>query len=401
MALFLLCSCERKENMKVSEGTLSFASFNIECDVTTKAAPAPGNYTIIIRNSEGDVAKTTTYTAVKADGGTVSLPAGSYTLEARSSEDEVPAAAFEQPVYGAGTDFVIVAGETTEIGTLTCTLLQCKVTVSYDDAFLATVTGNGKATVTVDPSAPLEYLLTYANGSVSYDQSAGYFAVNNGENTTMSVVFSGSIGGKSQKMTATLVNIEPRQWRQVKFIKKVDTQGNATFAIVINGYVDDEELTVDLAAAAEDVIGEDPDAPKGDGGITLEFASDCTMFSNLDEIVVPAEGVMDLRLVATVPNGVKKFVVNIASSSAAFVGAVDAAGGSQLDLVNPSPESEIVFQIVPFTHGSELVGMTSIPFDLSGAQEAILAFPGEHTFTMDITDLTGCRKQVPVKLIVR
>lgn len=404
-ALSIFSSCRKISTTVAIEGVLSFSSFALDFDASTKAdTPAPGNYTIIIRDSDGSVVKTTTYTSVKSDDGTVSLPAGNYTLEARSSEDEVPAAAFEQPVYGISKDFSITAGQTTQIGVLTCTLLQVKATVSYDDNFLESVTGACKTTVTVDPSAPLDYAVSFAGGVVTYDQSAGYFAVNNGSNTTMNIVFSGLIEGKTQKMTANLTGIEPRQWRQIKFTKNIHgggtTQGDATFSIVINGYTDDEELVVPLAVADEAVIGPDPNAPKGDGGITLDFADGCTMYDDLANIVVPASGTMDLRLYATIPGGIRKFIVEMASTSDEFLGAVDLAGGSTLDLLNPTAEQDIIFKIVPFPHGADLAGKTEVAFDLSAAREPILLFEGKHTFTMTITDMQGCKKSIPVCLIV-
>lgn len=402
IALVLLPSCRKISSTSETEGTLSFASFQLDLDAATKAdLAAPGNYSIIIKDAQEKVVKTTTYTDVKSSDGGVTLPAGKYTLEALSSEEGVPAAAFEQPVYGVSKDFNITAGQTTSIGVLTCTLLQVKVTVSYDDAFLASVTGAGKATVQVDPTAPLEFSMNYANGVVSYDHAAGYFAVNNGSNTTMNVVFSGLIDGKTQKMTANLTNIEPRQWRQIKFSKKVDSQGNATFVVTINSYVNDKDLVVAMSVAGEDTIGDDPNAPKGDGGITMGFAPGCTMFSDLSNIVVPATGTMDLRLVASIPGGIKKFVVDMASTNSEFIDAVALAGGTRLDLLNPTSAQDIVFQIVPFPHGADLVNRTEVAFDLSAAQEPILIFPGTHTFTMTITDKNGCKKSIPVSLIVK
>lgn len=406
IALAAVTSC-RKINIPDAEqtGTLSFSSFSLSCDdeVLTKAvSAAPGSYAVIVTDEDGNDVLSTTYEEITKADGEFELLAGNYTLTARSISEEVPAAVFSTPIYGASADFTITAGSTTEIGSLTCKLLQCKVTVDYDAAFLESVTGDCHTDITVTAGAPLTYDLDYNGGAISFEKSAGYFAVNNGDKTTMNVVFKGNIEGKSQKMTAALTGISPQQWRQVKFYKKVDEQGNATFGISISDFIDDEPLLVELALNDEPAIGDDPLRPKGDGGITLTFAEDCTMFDDLSNIVVPEISVpMDLRVVATVPNGVKKFIVEIASTSVDFQTAVQAAGGNKLDLVNPSPDSEIVFQIVPFTHGSDLLGRTSIDFDLSNAQEAILAFAGSHTFTMDITDAQGCNKKQSVTMIVR
>ena len=62
----------------------------------------------------------------------IKLPAGNYNLVARSA-DEVPVSEFERPVYGTSKEFSIAAGQVTEVGELVCSLLQCKVTVSYSD----------------------------------------------------------------------------------------------------------------------------------------------------------------------------------------------------------------------------------------------------------------------------
>lgn len=409
-ASLILASCTKDksfEKNRETEGTLSFAAFSLDEDqtVVTKAAPAYGTYAILIYDADENLKLKTTYSEVKDSDNKVSLPAGKYTLVARSTADDLHAAAFEQPVYGTSEAFTIEAGKTTSLGSLTCTLLQCKVTVSYSEDFLKMVTGDGAATVTVTAGSPLEYALSYNGGLPSYDQAAGYFAVNAGDNTTMEVTFKGSIEGKSQKMTKTFTGIAPKQWRQIKFVKKVDEAGNATFDIVINAYVDDEDLNNELAVT-EDIIGEDPSAPLGDGGIRLDFdyANGCdSQFTDLLALDVPAldERTMSLVFKVTVPDGIKKFSVVIESTNPNFVNAVAAAEASTLDLINPSEANMLIFDVVPFPHGAELLGQTDISLNLSASQEPILNFPGTHTFSMVVTDTKGCKNVIPVKMIVK
>ncbi len=398
-ALFSAASCQKSPVEAKDYGYLSFGEFSLGLDeaVETRAA-ANGNYVVIVTDSEGKEVVNTTYGALETAGNyQITLPAGDYILEARSTKD-VPVAEFEQPVYGASKEFSITAGETTYAGDLVCTLLQCKVTVSYSEEFLASVTGAGKTTVNVKAGYPLEYVLN-ANGT--YDQSAGYFAV---EGNTMTVVFSGNIEGKSQKMTKSFTNIAPKQWRQIKFIKKVNEQGNAVFDIVINDLVDDETLNNSLVIE-EETIGEDPEAPKGDGGIKLEldYEAGCDPeITDLENIVIVPVATRDMamRFRATVPNGVKKFNVQIDSDNDAFLSAVDAANARELDLINPLPDNDIIFQVVPFPHGQELLGQTDISFNLDAAQDAITIYPGRHTFKMVIVDQTGCKKEIPVVMVV-
>ena len=75
-------------------------------------------------------------------------------------------------------------------------------------------------------------------------------------------------------------------------------------------------------------------------------------------------------------------------------------GSTTIDLINPLESQGIVFDIVPFPHGSELVGQTDLLFNLSAAQGPIGAFAGHHTFTMTITDQKGCKNSIPVVLVV-
>lgn len=411
-AALMLASCNKGIPVQQAEGFLRFSDIQIDDEeiILTKAvSAASGNYSIFIYDMDDKLVKSTSYAEVKANDNKLSLSAGSYTLVARSTEEDVPVSAFAQPVYGTETSFNIEAGEVTTIGSLTCTLLQAKVTVAYSDEFLAMVTGDCKTSVEVTAGSSLDFALSYNGGNPSYEQEAGYFAVNNGENTTMTVTFSGKIDGKTAKQVKAFAGISPKQWRQIRFVKKVNAEGEATFDIVINDYVDDEELG-NLIAGNEVIKGDDPEAPKGDGGIELllDYEAGCDAdFTSLDNIVFPIIASTDdptvcLKLKAIVPNGVKKFSVDIESDNESFSLAVNAADATHLDLISPSDDNMIIFQVVPFPYGADLYGQTELSFDLSTAQPAMMIGPyyGTHKFTMNITDLQGCKKSILVQMIV-
>ncbi|MBR5299316.1 MAG: DUF4493 domain-containing protein [Bacteroidales bacterium] len=400
-ALMLFASCQKSPVSSEENGYLTFGGFSLEVDeaLVTRADNAGDNYSISILNSDEQTVLTKTYAEVKGNNNKISLPAGSYTLVARSLAVDVPVVSWENPIYGTAKEFSIEAGQVTEIGNLICTLLQCKVTVAYSDEFLAAITGDGTASVEVTAGYPLDYKLN-ANGT--YDQSAGYFAVEEG--STMTVVFKGNVEGKTAKMTKTFTGIAAKQWRQIKFVQKKNEQGQATFDIVIQDLISDATLNNNINAS-EDKIGDDPDAPKGDGGIKLEFdyADGCdTQLTDLNNMVIvpTSERVMTIKLKATVPNGILKFNVDIESSSEAFKLALAAADAFNLDLINPKPAHDVIFKVVPFPHGPELSGETEVAFDLSAAQSAITAYPGTHTFVMTIVDNTFCSKTIPVTMIV-
>ena len=401
-AALTLASCaDDKFNYDKNEagrGTLSFAGLSIDYseEMVTKAEAADGTYMLYVYDAGKSLVWSGQYSTISEGTGNISLLAGDYSLEIRSTAAAVPESKFSSPVYGATTTFSITAGETTTLGAITCKLLQCAVSVEYNDDFLAMVTGDGKTSVEVMSGYPLDYALSYNSGAPKYERRIGYFAVN-GENTTMVVTFKGSIENKTQKMTTTVTNLKPRDYHIVKFMKKVDATGEVTIGIEIDGLVADATLDNDVEAS-ENGDGNDPEAPIGDGGIMLVSTCD---YDITQPITVPSSGnPFNLTLQALAPNGVLRFTVDIASTNVDFIGSVNTVGGPHLDLINPSAEAMGVFDIVPFPHGAELAGQTVVDFDLSGAQTAILAFPGTHTFTMNVVDKKGCKNSIDVVFVV-
>ena len=420
-AFVLAISCQKtpvaNNGINAGEGYLSFADFILELDeeVDTKAA-ASGNYTIMIMDTDEKVVLTKSYSEVKNNNSKLSLPAGTYTLVARSTEDDVPVAEFEQPVYGTTHPFTIAAGEITPVGELTCTLLQCKVTVAYSDDFLAMVTGSGSTSVELTAGYPLVYSL---NADKTYDQHAGFFSVNG---STMTVSFKGSIEGKTMSMSKQFTGIAAKQWRQVKFVPKKNEQGSMTFDIVINDLISDETIDNNLTAE-EDVIAPDPNAPEDDGGIKMVLAEGCdnTITYSEENIVYDPDGnkinsvglinipirplaedgsiSMSIKFNAIIPDGLAELTVDIDTDSEDFAGAVSTAKATHIDLVNPVCDP-LIFDVVPFRHGNEILGLTEIEFDLSKAQVPILAFPGNHVFTMTIVDENGKTKVNKVTMVV-
>ncbi len=420
VVLMLAASCQKTavNNVK-GNGFLSFSEFSLGLDeeVITKASAAGNNYTILINDLDGNEIIKKSYGEVKNNGNMISIPAGDYVLVARSVEEEMEIAAFEQPVYGVSKEFSIQAGMITSIGELTCTLLQCKVTVDYSDEFLATVTGDCITTVEVTAGYPLQYAL---GADKKYDQSAGYFAVNG---NTMTVNFKGHIDGfEGVTMSKTFSGIAPRQWRQIKFIPFVNEEGTATFDIVINNLISDEILNNELTAE-EDVIGTDPNAPEDDGGIRLLLAEGCdnTITATEEDIVYDGDGnqinstgiinipiaplaadgstTMSILFDAVIPEGLAELTVDISTNSPEFEGAVGVANAAHIDLVNPTCDP-LIFDVVPFPHGEEILGDKEIKFDLTNAQKAIVAFKGIHVFEMTIVDVNGKTKKNVITMVV-
>lgn len=403
----LLCSCKDdifEYQLKEKVGLLSFDGFTVDSEVKTitkGVTEAPGDYIVSVAGSDGTLSFRKKLSEVKAEiadseAKGIYLKAGNYVMTVTSIDGELPAAVFESPVYGATHPFTIEVGKTTTIDAVTCKLLQCGVQVRYNEDFLKSVTGDGTCDVEVTSGSPLTYNLNYNNGTPAYDTKTGYFAVNNGSNTSMAITFKGAIEGKNQKMKTSVAGIGPQELHIVTFMKQLDETGNASFVILIDGLIVDSELVNDIQGN-EEGVGTDPNAPVGDGGIQLISTCD---YDITKPVTVPSTGSFPLTMRALIPNGARKFTVDIASTNSDFIASVNSVGGTTLDLINPSEAALGVFTIVPFPHGSELLNATSIDFDLTDAQTPLLAFPGTHTFTMNVTDAKGCRKSIVIALKV-
>ena len=422
-------------------GMLSFGEMQISIDESealvrsTELPEVDGNYVIKIKNAEGVVVEECQYKDIKESSEGIALLEGVYTLEVCSTSDEIPAAAWEKPIYGATKSGIEVkAGQVTPITEpITCTLLQCKVTVDYNDDFLAMVKGACKTTITIGSS--LEYNLNWdaTQGKItSYEKRAGYFDVNNGGNTTMEVKFEGSIydeeseSVKTMRQTKAFEGIEARQWRQVRFVKKVNEEGNASFEIEIDGYVEDDNLGTEDMTGEESVLAQDPNAPKGDGGIMLLNVTGLTENTNPTKEAWNAEKtekpIINMANIdgntftfnASIPNGTREFYVDITSTNADFNSAVreitvdDENPGriylTKTDDINRGVVTALSNFGINFPTPEEVINKTDILFDLTPAIEPLMYYQGIHTFSMYVRDSEGCTHrddnlvQIPIKL---
>lgn len=399
--VLLFSSCKEKQFRNLEgEGRLVFGDITVEHEAVTvasKAGDGTGDFTVIVYDSQDEEVFRKTWAEIKALGGSILLDAGDYTMVVRSQEDEVPAAAFDHPVYGTAASFNIQAGQDTSLGVLECGLMQVLVDIGYSDEFLESVTGEGKVTVTVDEDYPLDYVI---NADRTYEARTGYFAASQTTAGTMIVKFSGSFDGKPSKMSRAFEGIKAGQHHKIVFTKKETDEGNATIIIGIDDLLDDGVLDSGIMAK-EETMGDDPEAPVGDGGI--EMVSTCS-YDLSEPITVPADGEpFVLTMQVLVPNKVNRFTVAIESDNPLFTDSVKMIndGSTVLDLVNPTPGAVSVFtDILPFPYGDEVRGKEVIDFDLSDAQTPINAFAGTHTFVMTVIDRKGSRKSIPVVMHV-
>ncbi|MBQ3255572.1 MAG: DUF4493 domain-containing protein [Rikenellaceae bacterium] len=390
-----LVGCERDKigygDKEGATGTLSFMKFDVKTStdieiISRAATSATYNYVIRIFDANGDqVGADYIYGQMPES---IVLTTGTYSMKIQS-QSQIPSAEFEAPVYGATVENIVIEEDkTTDVGVITCKLINIKVSVGYNEAMWAVLGDDANVLVEIGDGA-----LDFAKG----ESQNGYFAAPEVSNA-MTVKFAGTVDGNYATMTRAFTDVKAGQWRKINFIMTVNEEGDATFDVVVEDWCDEKELANNIEVS-EEVIGPDPDAGEGE-----EENPDAPKViykggSVPTSPIVITDG-MELGFTISAPKGIAGLSVDIASDNADFNNDVLSMGISPIDLVNPSEAQISICDMFGLPYGANLVGQTETAFDLSGAVTPLLGFPGTHSFTLTITDAEGNSTSTTIKMKV-
>lgn len=390
-----LVGCERDKigygDKEGATGTLSFMKFDVKTStdieiISRAATSATYNYVIRIFDANGDqVGADYIYGQMPES---IVLTTGTYSMKILS-QSQIPSAEFESPVYGATVENIVIEEDkTTDVGVITCKLINIKVSVGYNEAMWAVLGDDANVLVEIGDGA-----LNFAKG----ESQNGYFAAPEVSNA-MTVKFAGTVDGNYATMTRAFTDVKAGQWRKINFIMTVNEEGDATFDVVVEDWCDEKELANNIDVS-EEVIGPDPEAGEGE-----EENPDAPKViykggSVPTSPIVITDG-MELGFTISAPKGIAGLSVDIASDNADFNNDVLSMGISPIDLVNPSEAQISICDMFGLPYGSNLVGQTETAFDLSGAVTPLLGFPGTHSFTLKITDAEGNTTSTTIKMKV-
>ena len=239
LIMFSLYSCKQDTFDYANTGVLSFSDFSLN-----SSASVNEDYIIRIHGfSSEKINYESTYREIKSlNDSEITLNAGEYILEARSSES-VPDASFETSLYGCSVPISIEYGKTTQLGELTCTLLQCAISIDYNEEFLKSVTGNGVASVEILSGQSLNYPLTLSDdGTISFEKRTGYFSMGDAKSSSIIVTYRGYIDGHRLKMTTTMDEVKVGEHYTITLIKKNSVNDDPRFLFGIEDLISDDIL---------------------------------------------------------------------------------------------------------------------------------------------------------------
>ena len=388
-----LAGCERDkigyDGKDGAKGTLSFMKFGIETSTNIEIVSRAGeldvnNYVVRIFDANGDqVGSDYIYGQMPES---IVLYTGTYSMKIQS-QAQIPAAEFEAPVYGATVNNIVIEEDkTTDLGMITCKLINIKVSVGYNDLMQTILGDDAKVEVVIGGGS-----LNFPKG----ETKCGFFAAPEVSNA-MTIKFSGTVDGSYSTMTRAFTDVKAGQWRKITIIYIENEEGNAHFDINVEDWCDERELASNVEVS-EEVIGPDPDA--GDDTNT-DAPKVIYKGGSVPKSPIVITNGMELKFTISAPKGIAAFMVDMASTNADFNNEVLSMGISPIDMINPNAAQISICNMFGFTYGSALAGLTETVFDLSGAVTPLLGFPGTHTFTLNITDAEGNSSSTPIKMKV-
>lgn len=381
-------------------GSVSLSDLGVTVDPEEQTISRAGDidtsgFIVRIVDAEGNSAYEAT---VATCSEIVTLPvADGYTVKV--SSHEVENAAWSAPYYYGETAFDVKANEITEIGTISCTFANIRVSVNYTDELRA-IMGND-VTVTVKCSE---------NGSsLDYtpaETRSGYFKALEGS-TTLAAEFNGIVQGRTAHLVKALTDVKAGQHRIITFGVKtgnnevpdefggIKLEGDATGIKLADGLY----LTADVTT--ETVNGNVAVDEKGDGTAQRpgkeENPDDPNPPTPVDEpIKITSDDVdFDAENPATgssylvdinAEKGIAHLQVKISSDNQGFLDSASEMLPLEFDLAETADDDPLA-ELLPA--GSRVKNQTYVAFDVTGLVPLLGAFQGHHAFTITVTDNEG------------
>ena len=310
----------------------------------------------------------------------IELEAGNYIFTISSGE--VPAAAFESPVYAHTEPFTINIKQTTELTDMVCTLQNIQASVTYSVDLRQSLSDDTTATLTVGSSSLV----------FGVDETrSGFFKAEKALND-IDVLVKGMYTQQDKapadfEFTTTIKDVKAGQYSDIQLYIEYSSQGNISISVTIDGWVVDQEVVYNLAGnIAEDIIVDDNDQPVitlVGGDITEAQSLYATDFDNKGNCT------KDIIVEVATKSAITSLVVDIASTNPTLVASLDQYGlSSTMDLCQAGAATAAL-KLMGLPVNDQVAGQTAVLYDITAQMKLLRDYVGSHTFTVTATDSKG------------
>lgn len=410
-AAVLLAGCmnedlhlDNRNDKDAEKGYLSLAGLNVECvtdykpvdtgveskslAATRAGEPDVNTFDCLILDATGtQTVKTFKYGARPTEN--IELDKGNYIFKMQSSE--IPAAEWENPVYGLTEPFTITRNETTSLTDLVCKLLNIQVSVSYSADLKAALSDDTTTTITVGGNS-----LVFALD----ETRSGYFLAPLPKND-IDVLVKGSYKAEGKEasqfeMNATIKDVKGGQYSDITLYIEYSTEGSIAIDAKIDGWVVDEEIVCDFSTfISENIIDDDENKPT----ITwLDNDIDTPITLTADKFDSRGNCLVDFYIDVEAKNTVASMLVEISSSNSEFMTSLGSYNlTSSFDLCNAGDATNSL-RIMGYPVNDEVAGKELVSFDLKPQMKLLKEFVGTHNFKATVKDAKGgtCEKTLSI-----
>lgn len=405
-----LASCEMKDEIfgkDLMSGDTGVLSLSVETGKKTKGSTDQiDQFPVTITGKDVEYTQKFDTFAELDEAGSVTLPVGTYTIEACSPGEFK--SEMDEPFYGGEQEVKIQKDVTTKVSVV-CTMQNVKISISFTEEFLATYKDWN---INVTDKKQDGHIKTYtkaADGSTpapvywKMDESVETIYIN-GTATTVGgepVTISGTakktnlpeyevgdetsfIGGDELKIEFSPIKVEGST-------PGVEKDGvNITITLFNSEQNENVEIPVspgtDGGDTEEPGTGEDGgDGEETEGAPTIDLPADFSYSASTGD-GKPASADAYLNT----PNGLKSAVVKIETTSDAFEATLNEVnmGGNLLEGVELVNNSDIddLFAGVGLEDRSPKPGVTEYKFPVGAFFTFLDMFPGTHKFHITLTD---------------
>lgn len=331
----------------------------------------------------------------------VELPVGNYTVSSHTPGTLTKR--MDHPYY-SGEENLTVSKDITSDATITCTMQNSRILLTYDNTFTAKFE---TWTITIDDGTNNILKYTEADGTNLqavywlFEKDCTAIKINISATTTSgaTVTESRTITKPDDAATDSWVGGDALTITMVPGPDEETPTGVSGIIINVNAFFETEKNeTVDVPVEGEDTEtptdpdegGDttDPDEGEGDNTPTAPTLSGKHLNKTVDfDVAEGAENFPNVEIVMDVPEGIQSIIVKAVTDNTSLSSILNALGfGSGVDLV----ETELDALVFALGDNIPNRGDTNYIFSVNGViSQALAANTGSHTFSVTVTDQNG------------
>lgn len=422
MLTLLLSACGKDPKLEVEFSEAEMGRFSVtlgtigDFEIISKAEGASVDVTNFVVRIYGTTLKNTAYDQTwnkySEMPSVVSIPAGSYTIEAYNGTQT---SGFETPYYYGSREFSLGIQEYAE-AQVTCQLACVKLSVEFTDLFTSNVS-NPSCLVHSTDGVSLEFDMTNHT-------KIGYIAAPTDGRLAVTIRGQYVEGGGEVDKTFFIPDVVAKQWHKIKLSVNTEAGLNNTGGMIqLDHTVSQKDQTI-LVPGSGDVIGNNgdtgswedkPDEGEQGGGQEGEAKLPVITGKNLNgkpfditqPIVLSEAGKANVTLeinLEAANGGIQDLLLSMSSTdelmNSMFVGAMGATESSPwnlCDLSSMNEEAQTTVQELGIVDPAQPIrGKTTHLFSIGGFMNMVTA-PADgieyfdHSFKITIVDVNGGR----------